>query len=60
MNITALREKLKAYFLDNDISDYHNIDNLTEREVLALSEKFNIDIDSIDGIPAPIFFELFS
>lgn len=63
MDIDLLREKLAKHYAHNGSNDFRDVHKLTDDEVLHMAKDLSIsennDDDTIDGIPAPIFFDLF-
>lgn len=64
MNIEYLKEKLINHYKNAFLKEPCDFDRLTDDEILQLAKKLdlleNADDDTIEGIPAPIFFDLFN
>lgn len=64
MDIEVLREKLKNRYENVSLNEPCDVDKLSNDDILRLAKKMDLaedtDDDAIEGIPAPIFFDLFT
>ena len=64
MNIEVLRKNLKTHYKSTSCNEPYDVDKLTNDEILQFTKTLdlvkNTDDDTIEEIPAPIFFDLFN